>query len=560
MVQPPKGFVYNQEYGDWENPSTGEWFDPDTGQVHPPESSGQQSSSGNNAAGAVGQAATYAELANELWPSSTAQATQAAPSVAQSVAPAVAQSATPLAASYASSAPSMITSLSGTSAIPAAQAAAPAGMEATGQALGLAGDGVTGGMSVANSSAVGASQAANAAGTPWFDVGGPSYAGYLASAYSAYRGAKDFSKWKEQGDDYAATKAEQAVARTVGDYFTGGLASVADSGLRAVAPHFMNELDKFGNKYGPMGIVSRAFGSSKDKDQMNRDVLRKELRKTNFLDDKYNVTLADGNKWDMGVDGSHMLDNIGANIDGKNQRHTYDADFSDPRTAEAVGAMQGLGAIFSGTGAGKRKDQTTGLLTNAVLSSGDWQQNAMKLIADAGLNHDSAYGLIHQMSQETDKKKPKMEVADADAMKNALDKLYGVGAYANSGGPKKTTPTPKAPGTPAVATGATATSPMANKPKDTNVIPKAQPVIPRDPVGLYSPKTPKPAVSGAMTALGPKDNNVIPKAPKEAYTLAGTAANLVPTPKVDDRKKQQMVIPRFNSRVPLAAVRGSMQR
>lgn len=33
MAQPPAGFVYNSQYGDYENPFTGQWWDPDSGQV-----------------------------------------------------------------------------------------------------------------------------------------------------------------------------------------------------------------------------------------------------------------------------------------------------------------------------------------------------------------------------------------------------------------------------------------------------------------------------------------------------------------------------------------------
>lgn len=559
MAQPPKGFVYNQQYGDWENPATGEWFDPGTGQVYPPETpvSGVSSPSQN-----YGSAIDYASTIESLWPETTeAAASSAASSGASSAATTGAGSAAASGAGYLAS---QAGGAAAATTFPSAAAAQAAGYTAVGTA---ANGGVIAVPAASAASGAAGAGGAGAAGTTAGAAGGVS-AG-AATGIAALIAAQIASTAMGQHDankqiDKGGAAQQQGYTNLGNAYFTPywGIhnrvlpaGDVGDNIMASLNPH---------NPTAPLAMASLLgvnFFSGKDKDQTMRDYYRKSLKKNQFIDDKYNYTLADGSQWDMGRDGSKMLDNIGANIDGKTQRHMYDVDFSDPRAAEAVGALNGLGSIITAGRGDKDKRDITGLLTNAALSSGNWEDNALKMFADAGFNHDSAYGLVHEMSQKKPKeKKPMLAAEDADAYKNALDKLYGVGAYANSGGPKKNIPPPKVIGATAGATPAATAPAMADKPKDTNVIPKAQPVIPRDPPGMYSPKTPKPVTSGAMTALGPKDNNVIPKAPKEAYTLAGTAANLVPTPKVDDRKKQQMVIPRFNSRVPIAAVRGSMQR
>lgn len=359
--------------------------------------------------------------------------------------------------------------------------------------------------------------AGEASGLPLWDYNGPSWAGIASAAYSAYRTFDEYGDWKKVGDDYAATRAEQGIARTVGDYFTGGLASVADGVLRGVAPHFMNELDKFGTKYGLMGILSREFGSGKDKDQMVRDIYRKDLKENGFVDDNYDYTLADGSKFNLGIDGDKMLKNLGVNIDGKDERHPYDVDFSDTRAPGAVAGLQALATIITGT-AGKEKDDLTGMLTNAALSSGDTMQNILGMYQKAGLDHKHAYDTISMLQEQK-----KIDQAAADAMKNGLDQLYGANAYAGKGN-QLGTPDPAA-------------APAANVPNPQAAA--SAPVMPKDPAAVQTPGTPRPnpgPVSApsntGMIGAAPKDNNVAPQA---AQPRAGYGVRQSPGIYVDPR-------------------------
>ena len=415
-------------------------------------------------------------------------------------------------------------------AVAASQAAAP------GASLATTGAEMATNAAASQAAQTGASQAAQSAGqsaSSGWSYGGDagSALSTLMAAYSAYRGFNDYGKNKQKGDDYAATKAEQAVARTVGDYFTGGLASGLDAGLRSVAPHFMNEVDKFGNKYGAMGIVSRAFGSSKDVDQMNRDMIRKEMKKQNFVDDKWNYTNPDGSTFNIGADGDKMLQNMGVNIDGKSERHPYDVDFSDPRSGQVTAALQGLGAIMAGK-QGKRQDDVTGLLVNAAMSGGDPMQNVLEMYKKAGLSHDQAYGLIHEMSQKNKLLDPNF----ADSVKNGLDQLYGVGAYKGQGSQFGAPPSPAMTSGPAIKAPSgmsAAASPVRDPGMGTGQKPMTQParvsqVSPvrgsSQPQVVQAPNSPR-----GILSIAPKAPTVKPASPSRPMTPTSSAA--VPTPK-----------------------------
>lgn len=69
--QAPPGFIFNAEFGDYENPQTGEWFDPDSGQVFAADAPPTQPSS---SPGNAGNTATGALLAHELIPSAPSAA------------------------------------------------------------------------------------------------------------------------------------------------------------------------------------------------------------------------------------------------------------------------------------------------------------------------------------------------------------------------------------------------------------------------------------------------------------------------------------------------------
>lgn len=271
----------------------------------------------------------------------------------------------------------------------------------------------------------GTDAAANA-GSSWMSTASE-YASYAAMAYAAYNAATSFDDWQKKGDDYAATRAEQQAALIAANYFTGGLAGLAEGGMRAAAPHFMNEVDEFATKYGLLGNIVRAFGSSKDETQRAREAMWGGLKKTGVVAKDNTWTKADGTTWDFGIDGDHKLDNKGANIDGKDKRHYYDVDFSDPNIGITVADLDPIGAIMAGGNEKGTKD-ATGKWVNAVTSSGDPKANTLKVYTDLGFDRNTAWQTIDEMV-----KAKKLDQAKGDAYKNSIDRVFGAGEYAKGG-------------------------------------------------------------------------------------------------------------------------------
>lgn len=161
-------------------------------------------------------------------------------------------------------------------------------------------------------------------------------------------------------------------------------------------------------------MLSRTFGSRKGKDQLARDQVRKGLLASGFIDNNYGVKLADGSTFNIGKDGGEPL---------------YNFDTSRAGAQGALDDVNPLAAILTG-GNRKLNSDFAGYFTNAALSGGDARKNALQFYQNAGLNHDQAYGQIVNMVNQG-----QLDAATGDAYRNALDKTFGVGAYANGRDP-----------------------------------------------------------------------------------------------------------------------------
>lgn len=100
---------------------------------------------------------------------------------------------------------------------------------------------------------------------------------------------------------------------------------------------------------------------------------------------------------------------------------TYNYDQSSPTHDTDIGAGQALAYLKTGAKPGEKPfTDTTGLYANL-------HKNGMPTedeFSEAGYNHDSAYGQIHQ-----DYLDGKLDKNTADILKNGLDQAFGVGAY-----------------------------------------------------------------------------------------------------------------------------------
>lgn len=162
-----------------------------------------------------------------------------------------------------------------------------------------------------------------------------------------------------------------------------------------------------GSYFGPPGaIVGAVLGGTlglasktgKDKDQISRDGVRSALQNIGVLDKDYNVKLADGSLYNMGVDGHFSL----PNTDGT-ARHSYDVDFSNPLAHQAVGWANPLALILS-NGDKKITSDTAGQFVNAALSNAksleDARGNMVTIFSRMGLDGDKAASIIKSLKDQ----------------------------------------------------------------------------------------------------------------------------------------------------------------
>lgn len=227
----------------------------------------------------------------------------------------------------------------------------------------------------------------------------------LAAGYGLYRGARTgIDKWKEgQGSQQQGLN---TLIGTVSNPLSGLIEPVVGGGgtgktVRKIV-NYLNPMTAPLELASDLGVN---FWSGKHKDQVQRDKIRKELKKTNLLDDAYNVTLANNQKFDIGADG---------------KTKNYNVDFNKTGASDAVGSLDPLSILLTGqSGTNKKKTDLTGYLANAAMSSGDTSANIKKLYNDAGYDYNKAFSAINEMQSGG-----KLSEADASGARYALNKLY----------------------------------------------------------------------------------------------------------------------------------------
>jgi len=183
---------------------------------------------------------------------------------------------------------------------------------------------------------------------------------------------------------------------------------------------------------GPIGLGIGALAglglsafkkSGKDKDQKVRDKVRGALKKAGVIDEDNNLTLAGGEKFDIGVDG---------------KTKPFNVDEKRPGALDARGWAIPLGYLVGG-GEGKVMEDFTGYITNASLSNADDPgkiKENVKAIASKFGDVNTIKGSLADLVEQD-----KLSKDRYDAALNALDSLYDINAYAkggSGGGQKKT--------------------------------------------------------------------------------------------------------------------------
>jgi hypothetical protein len=150
------------------------------------------------------------------------------------------------------------------------------------------------------------------------------------------------------------------------DYTNMGVNAIA-----GVGPNLA--LRQFGKR-----SVGKMMTTGKSDAQLQRDDFRGLLKETGVADKSYHVTLADGSKFNIGLDGKTRYKNVGENIDGKKERQAWDVDFSNPLAKYATDQIDPMIRSIYGPDAekaGVKPEQYTGMFVNAVTSNAKSEQD-----------------------------------------------------------------------------------------------------------------------------------------------------------------------------------------
>jgi len=120
--------------------------------------------------------------------------------------------------------------------------------------------------------------------------------------------------------------------------------------------------------------LGRMMTSGKSDAQLNRDDFRGFLKEKGVVDDNYEITLANGSKFNIGLDGKTKY----TNTDGKTTRNAWDVDLSNPLAKIAVNKIDPIiRSMYANPPKGVNPEQYTGMLVNAVTSGAKNEQEVM---------------------------------------------------------------------------------------------------------------------------------------------------------------------------------------
>jgi hypothetical protein len=173
------------------------------------------------------------------------------------------------------------------------------------------------------------------------------------------------SLWESGMKDIVRGKGDKADYTNIGlAAGTMGLSEIANIGLRMMGKRSIGAMMK----------------SGKSQAQAIRDDFRGDLKEAKVADKDYNVTLADGSKFNIGLDGKTKYENVGENIDGKKTRNAWDVDFSNPLAKFASDKIDPMIRGIYGEDNAKAKffpGQYTGMLVNAATSNAQSEQDVL---------------------------------------------------------------------------------------------------------------------------------------------------------------------------------------
>ena len=238
--------------------------------------------------------------------------------------------------------------------------------------------------------------AAGSASTP--ATGGTSASGFLSAAGAAYSGYQMIDNWGESNWKAGASQGA-SMGAYVGSFFGGWGSAVGALAGAAI------------------GAVAGSIKSGKHQDQKVRDSGRDFLQSRGMIDEKYQLALADGTGFDIGVDGGHRFENL----DGT-ERAAYQTDTSNPLTDKAIAWLDPLAEVLMG-GNEKLRSDFTGYFVNAATSNASnhlqLRENALAIYAQSDITPQAVFETVAQLAQSG-----KIDEGRAAAYFNSLQELF----------------------------------------------------------------------------------------------------------------------------------------
>lgn len=189
-----------------------------------------------------------------------------------------------------------------------------------------------------------------------------------------------------------------------------------------------------------VSILGDTIKTGKSTAQMERDAVRSAFKSNGLIDDKYNLKLADGSTFDIGIDGHsgyhYATDSSKMAANGKGHLNAWDVDYTnDLDYAASMGGIA-LSRLLTGAKA-TNIDQIGGQISNAALGNIGYnkemtQDNYNKMMANmrgfysqSGIKSKAAaYQLANQAFAEG-----RISAADLASMQHTFNMMYDKNSY-----------------------------------------------------------------------------------------------------------------------------------
>lgn len=223
-----------------------------------------------------------------------------------------------------------------------------------------------------------AGEAANAGAIP--EATGMGTLGNLASAAAIAHGGYGIAQnWGDRKPKNMAMSGAEAGAG-IGSFIAPGIGTAIGAGIGALAG-------------GALGMIK----AGKHDDQIARDRVRGGLQQMGFLDQNFNLDLADGTKFNVGIDGGARPE-----YDFSGGRRAFEVKAENPFSTQAVAWANPIAEVLT-AGNPKLRSDFAGYLANGAMSNAETiegvRANVLNYMNKLGLNSSTISGKLTELFQ-----------------------------------------------------------------------------------------------------------------------------------------------------------------